>query len=436
MQIMKFQEKKLVAISKRLNSNKRLSPADVDYLLSFEKSEKDPTPIWMAKTLGLPLSLLLGFLIAVYPEYFESITSSLPSWTNLHPKLLAGINYIWNIISEPVEKANIVYHVPNIVLYSFGVVGVKKLLDAINKRSWLENVLHAKKTLQENIEKGKLNLSMKKGHSLLFVGNGDFIGAQFALDHDTSGTVTISLNKPSYTSIWNRYDVDTLYEDLKDVIIRSGGDNAGEYVFFPVKDDQIFLPGPKGYDLPPHKLDILVQDIRAIEKEQNWKTRHIIIIGDKFHKSYVQSEDQKSVIKKSGDTISLETITARYRNITLIDPTDVVLREIIKIAYGRKIVFRATKGGIAEYKERFYKRLKDLGYQQLKKQKGILTIGYDLFEDQTEQQTLSRKVDDYYPVVLSKNVHDALIRNGYKKEDFLYVPDLVLKNLTRAASQQ
>lgn len=31
----------------------------------------------------------------------------------------------------------------------------------------------------------------------------------------------------------------------------------------------------------------------------------------------------------------------------------------------------------------------------------ILEIGYDLFEDQTEQQTLSKKVPDYYPVVLS-----------------------------------
>ncbi|HVF69509.1 MAG TPA: hypothetical protein VNA13_03005 [Xanthomonadales bacterium] len=433
---MKHGKKKLVTISRKVNQNKRLTPTDIDYLLSYTRVDKDNGLIRISKALALPLSLLLGFLFTVYPEYFERLTKSLPSWTNLNPKFLSGADYLWDFLGEPIKKANLVYHIPNIVLYSFGVVGIKKLLDAVNHRSWLEQVLSAKKTLQAQVTKGLLNLQMKKGHSLLFVGNGDFIGAQFALNHNPDETVTVSENKPSYTSLWNHYDVDTLYQDLEQVILRSSGENLGEYVFFPVKDDQIFLPGSKDYDLSPHKLDILVQDIRTIEKEHKWKTRRIIIIGDKLHKSFVQSEDQHGVIKKSGDTISLETISAKYKNVTLIDPTDVVLREIIRIAYGRKIVFRATKEGIAEYKKRFYDRLKTLGYKQLKKQKGILTIGYDLFEDMTEQQTLSRKIDDYYPVVLSKNVRDALIRNGYKKEDFLYVPDLVLKTLTRVANQQ
>ena len=433
---MKTDKKKLVAISKRVVKRQALKPEEIYYLLSFEKTEKVRTPVKLLKTLALPLSLFFGFLFTVYPDYFSSFTSRLPYWTNLSPRFLAGADYLWDFIGEPVKKTNIIYHVPNIALYSFGVVGIKKLLDAVNHRSWLENVLSAQKVLRTGIEKGLLNLQMKKGHSLLFVGNGDFIGAQFALNHDPDQTVTISENKPSYTSIWNHYNVDTLYKDLEQVILKSSGENVGEYVFFPVKDDEIFLPGAKDYDLSPHKLDILVQDIRTIEKEQKWKARRIIIIGDKHHKSFVQSEDQNGVIKKSGDTISLLTIADKNKNVTLIDPTDVVLKEIIRIAYGRKIVFRATKEGIAEYKKRFYDRLKALGYKQSKKQKGILTIGYDLFEDMTEQQTLSRKIDDYYPVVLSKNVHDALIRNGYKKDDFLYVPDLVLKTLTHAASEQ
>lgn len=433
---MKYKKKKLATISRKALSSQPISPEEIDYLLSFEKADKDPIFVRVSKTLALPLSLLLGFFFTVYPEYFEALTGALPSWTNLNPKLLAGADYLWDFLGEPIGKANIVYHIPNIVLYSFGFVGIKKLFDAVNRRSWMERVLFAQKSILENISKGTLNLKMKKGHSLLFVGNGDFIGAQFALDHSPSDTVTISLNKPSYTRFWNHYDADTLYEDLKQIILRSSGENAGEFVFFPVKDAELFLPGPKDYDLAPHKLDILVQDIRTIEKEQKWNPKRIIIIGDKFHKSYVQSEDQKGVIKKSGDTISLSTISTKYANVTLIDPTDIVLKEIVRIAYGRKIVFRATKEGISAYKDRFYLRLKNLGYKQLKKEKGILTIGYDLFEDQTEQQTLSKKIDDYYPVVLSKNVRDALIRNGYKKDDFLYVPDLVLKSLKRAASEQ
>lgn len=433
---MKYKKRKLVRIGKKVLKSQRVTPLEIEYLLSYEKINKEPLLIQISKTLALPLSLLLGFLLTVYPEFFENLTKSLPYWTNFSPRFLAGVDYLWNIISEPIGKANILYHIPNIVLYSFGVVGIKKLMDAVNQRSWLENVLSAQKLLSENIKKGTLNLQMRKGHTLLFVGNGDFIGAQFTLNHKPDETVTISSHQPSYTKTWNFYDTDTLYEDLENVLLRSDGESAGEYVFFPVMDNKIFLPGEKAYDLSPYKLDIFAQNIRTIEKEQKWKTKRIIIIGDKFHKSFVQSEDEIGVIKKSGDTISLDTISEKYKNVTLIDPTDVVIKEIMRIAYGRKIVFRATKEGIKEYKKRFYARLKEMGYKHQKKQKGILTIGYDLFEDQTEQQTLSRKIDDYYPVVLSKSVHDALIRNGYKKQDFLYVPDLVLTNLRRATHQQ
>jgi hypothetical protein len=433
---MRYKKKKLVRISNKVIAKQPITPEEMDHLLSFMRNVKDPVWINLVKSLALPLSLLLGFLFTVYPDYFAGFTTKLPKWTNLSPQFLAGADYLWDFIGEPVGKANLLYHLPNIVLYSFGVVGVKKLFDALDRKSWMEKVLLAQSALQEKITKGQLNLRMKKGHSLLFAGNGDFIAAQFTLDHNPAESVTISANKPSYATIWNHYDAGTLYEDLKQVVTRSNGENCGEYVFFPVKDDQIFLPGPKDYDLSPYKLDILIQDLRTIEKEQKWKPKRVIIIGDKFHKSFVQSEDQKGVIKKSGDTISLKTIIAKYKNITLIDPTDIVLKEVIKIAYGRKIVLRATREGLTAYKKSFYNRLKQLGYKKAKKQKGILTIGYDLFEDQTEQQTLSRKIDDYYPVVLSKGVHDALIRNGYHKEDFLYVPSLVLKALKKAASEQ
>lgn len=167
-----------------------------------------------------------------------------------------------------------------------------------------------------------------------------------------------------------------------------------------------------------------------------WNTKRIIIIGDKEHKSIVQSEDQHKVVPKSEDVISLGSITGKYANVTLLDPSDIVLKKVLELADGRKIVFRATKEGIAEYKDRFYNRLSLLGYKPHADKKGILTIGYDIFEDQTEQQTLSRRIDDYYPVVLSKNVHDALLRNGYKRDEFLYVPDLVLETLTKAAAEQ
>jgi hypothetical protein len=432
---MNYQKKKLIKTARKISTKDALSPEEIDYLLSFEKVNKELTPLKTLKKLAVPLSLIFGSSIAVFSSEFERFSNQMPNWTNLNPSLLSGINYFWNILGEPVEQANILYHLPNIVLYSFGILGLKKLVDLLERQTWLDNVLKAKTTLSENIQSGKLNLRLKKGHSLLFVGRGDFIGMQFALDKNNS-SVTISETRPVYSNIWNHYNVDTLYDDLKDVILRSDGESCGEYVFFPIKDDQIFLPGEKSFDLSPHKLDILCQDIRMIEKELKWKAKRILIIGDKAHQSLVQSEDLQKVVEKSRDIISLTSIAKKYTKVSLIDPSDIVIEKIIEIAKGRKIVFRATKEGIKEYKERFYKRLKQLGYKSSPKSKGVLTIGYDLFEDQTEQQTLSRKIDDYYPVVLSKNVKDALIRNGYEDSEFLYVPDLVLKTLNKAALEQ
>jgi SOS response regulatory protein OraA/RecX len=433
---MGYQKRTLITIAKKVISQKPLTADEVNYLLQFEKINKDTRVSKVLKKLAVPGALAVGFLFMAFPQESQTLIKNMPSWTNFPPPILTGVDYLWDLIGEPVRKANILYHIPNIILYSFGIFGIKKLIDAIDRRTWLDNVYLAKKMIQEQVANGKLTLSMRPGHSLLFVGKGDFIGTQFVLNHKSDETVTISEIKPFVTIFWNAYSADGLYDDLKETLIRSDGEHAGEYVFFPVKDDQIFLPGEKAYDLSPHKLDILCQNIRVIEKEMGWETNRIIIIGDKFHKSYVVSEDEHKIVPKSEDVISLGSIAEKYKNVTLLDPSDIVLKEVIKIAGGRQIVFRATKDGITEYKTRFYDRLKELGHKPSKAKAGILTIGYDIFEDQTEQQTLSHKINDYYPVVLSKSVHDALLRNGYKKEEFLYVPDLVLATLTHEAAQQ
>lgn len=431
-----FLRKRLVKIAEKIEKGGKITPSEIDLLENFTTNNQDSTIFRILKNSALPLSLVFGFLITVFSTDFSSFVKTLPKWTYLSKELLAGVDYLWDLLGEPVGEKNIIYHIPNIILYSFGILGIKKLFDAIDKKTWLDRVRNSQKNLKEQLMNGIARFSLKKGHSILFVGNGDFIGMQFAINHEKNETITISLSKPHYTNIWNMYDANTSYEDLKNVLSRCDMENAGEYVFFPVKDDQIFLPSLNAYDLSSYKLDILCQNIRMIEKSKGIKPRKIIIVGDKNHKSFVVSEDQSGVLQNTKDTISLLSISKKYRNITLIDPSDIVMNKIKEIANGRKVVFRATTDGIKEYKKRFYDRLKESSYKQNLKKRGILTIGYDLFEDQTEQQTLARKIDDYYPVVLSKNVRDALIRNGYRKEEFIYVPDLVLGELSQKAAEQ
>ena len=429
-------KKSLIASAQKITKNKEITPDEISSLVAFQKPDENTTIFTWIRHLTIPGSLLVGALFTIFPEIIAQLVLKLPPWTNLTPRALLGADYLWDFVGEPVNERNILYHLPNIIFYSFGIVGLKSLIDKIENRTWLEKILYAQTTLLKNIQQGSLNLRMVKGHSLVFVGKGDYIGMQFVLNHSHSNAVTISQVKPAYTNVWNYYDISTSFEGLKDIIQRCDGANAGEYLFFPVKDNSIFLPGESDYDLSPHKLDIICTNIRNVEKEIKMPTKRIVIIGDRYHKSAVYSEDKTSVVKNSEDIITLESISNKYKNVTLLDPTDIVIKKIIKIAKGRKIVFRATKEGIKEYKSRFYERLDLLGYAYSAKAKGILTVGYDIFEDQTEQQTLSRKIDDYFPVVLSKNVKDALLRNGYKRSQFLYVPELVLDTLSDIAKEQ
>ena len=238
---MNIQKNKLLSIAQKVKNSKKITVDEMSTLSTFTKLEEDSFAVTILKQATLPLSLLLGFLIAVFPEYFEGFTTRLPAWTNLSPHLLAGVNYLWNILSEPVDQANIFYHIPNVVLYAFGILGIKKLFDAIDKHTWLDKVFAAQTTLKEQIAQGTLSLSLRDGHSILFVGKGDFIGMQFTVDHKPDQTITVAESKPRYSDLWNYYDACTAYDDLKTVLSRVSDDSTGEYVFFPVKDDQIFF---------------------------------------------------------------------------------------------------------------------------------------------------------------------------------------------------
>lgn len=426
-------KQKLVRIAKAVHSGSSLPPDDIAFLNAFTPETEEHPFFKYIQLVALPLSIGLGALFAAYPDYFDTLFGYLPTWTNLPAELLAAFDYMWTIIGEPVGKPNILFHLPNIVLYSFGILGIKNLFDTLNRRNWLDTVLDAQNKIQQQLQEGVVRFDLKRHHTLLFVGRGDYIAMQFAQNHAPDEAITISEIKPAYTDVWSHYRIDSHYTDLNNLLTRASAVSAGEYIFFPVQDIHLFLPGDTAYDLPPHRIDLLCQNIRSIERQNGWEQNKIFIVGDRYHRSVVRTEDQTGLIDGSEDVLSVESIAQRYENVSIIDPTEIVLSHILKMAKNRKIVFRATEAGIREYKTRFYERLERLGYGKEKHEKGVFIVGYDIFEDQIEQQVLCTKLDDYYPVVLSRNVYDALIRNGFKKREFIYVPELVLKELSRVS---
>lgn len=421
--------KELLAIAGKVKLNQPVSPIEIESIIYFEYKDKQTKLQKFLTRIALPGSIILGMTMASFPAFYANLVTKLPGWTNMSDQLLAGVDYVWSIIGKPVKQKNMIYHIPNVILYSFGVVGVKKLFEYLRKKSWLDKVNDAKTTLLKLIDAGKVNYNLRDGHSILFIGNGDFIGHQFYLNNEEDNVILLASQKQNYTEHWLQYDPQITFNSLQQTLDLADAYNCGEYILFPVTDTEIFLPGPHKYDLSPEKVEVMIQSIRDIEKMKGWAAKRIIIVGDKEQTSCVQTESFTGVVDGTTDFVSLESISKRFEKIIVLDATDLIIQFLLEKYPGRRILFRASLDGSAEYKQRFYDRLKDNGYDDNPENAYSLVIGYDLFEEQIERESIATSLQEYLPVVLSREVFDALTRNGYQTDEFIYVPDLILSRL-------
>lgn len=421
--------KELLAIAAKVKLNQPVTPNEIETIINFEYKDKQTRLQKFLTRIALPGSILLGMSMASFPAFYSNLVLKMPSWTNMSDQLLAAVDYVWSIIGKPVKQKNILYHIPNVILYSFGVVGVKKIFEYLRKKSWLDKVNEAKITLMKSIDTGRVNYNLRDGHSILFIGNGDFIGHQFYLNNDKENVILLASQKPNYTPHWLQYDPQLTFNSLQQTLDLADAYNCGEYILFPVTDTEIFLPGPRKYDLSPEKVEVMIQSIRDIERIKGWPAKRIIIVGDKEQTSCVQTESFTGVVDGTSDFVSLESIAKRFEKIIILDATDLIIQFLLEKYPGRRILFRGSIDGSAEYKQRFYERLKDNGYDDNPENAYSLVIGYDLFEEQIERESIATSLQEYLPVVLSREVFDALTRNGYATDEFIYVPELILSKL-------
>jgi len=427
--------KELLAIAAKVKTNAPISPDEVHAIVSFEVPDKQTKFQKLLTRIALPGSILLGMSMASFPTFYTNLVTHLPRWTTMTDQQLSAVDYVWSIIGKPVKQKNIIYHVPNIVLYSFGVIGVKKLFEYLRKKTWLDKVNEAKTTLQQLIQEGKVNYNLNDGHSILFIGGGDFIGEQFYLNSAQGDVIVLASKKPNFTTHWLGYEPMSTFQSLQETLDLADAYNCGEYILFPVTDTEIFLPGPHKYDLSPEKVEVMIQSIRDIERIKGWPAKRIIIVGDKMQTSCVQTESISGAVDGTAEFVSLVSVSKRFEKIIILDATDLILEFIMKKYPGRRILFRASVDGGAEYKQRLYARLKEFGYDDNPENDYSLVIGYDLFEEQIERESIATNLQEYLPVVLSREVCDALTRNGYQSDDFIYVPELVLSKLKELAAQ-
>jgi len=421
----------LIKLANAVIDGKQIEVGQVKPFLDHTFQESSRLSVFMLR-LAAWISLFFASVLVIFPEVGEWLIQVLPDLFVLPDRLAKALDYIWGLVGEPVKKQHLMYHLPNIIVYAFGVAGVRQLWRRLNKNNWKDRVLGAQEKLAKMIAEGTARISFEPGFSLLFVGNGDQVAKSLVLDQPEIGP-TLCNTKPSYTDFWGGFVTAEGDQEYERVLKQFNSEEAGEYVLFPVVDEHLFLPGPYEYDVAPHRIEIALRLIREHEKTCGWEKKRVLIVGDKEQCSRFVTATQLGHLETTRDEISLRTIENEFEDVIVVDPTEVTLKKIIEVADGRQILFRASDGGAEKYARSFYDRLSLLGYEPTKE--GSLTIGYDISDLETEHQVLAQNHDEYLPVILSRSVFDLLSKSYLRDGTYIFVPRLIKHELQKLVAE-
>lgn len=422
----------LIRVATAIRNNEKIETGLVDPFLDHKFEELSVFSKVMLK-MAAAISLFFASVLVIFPEVGEKLIEWLPDFFLLPERLSKALDYVWGLVGEPVEKQHLMYHVPNIIIYVFGAVGIRQLWKQVHRNNWKDLVRRAQDTLSKRIEDGTGLFRFAPGFSLLFAGEGDQMARSLVADDPAVG-LTICATRQPYTKLWARYAAGEGDEGFIRALGQVNAQDAGEYVLFPVRDEHLFLPGPFDFDIAPHRVDVAVRRIREFEKERGWETKRIIIVGDKEQQSNFITDSDSGRIATDVDEISLKTISDKYENTTILDPTETTIKSIVTIAGGRRILFRSSDKGVEKYSREFFRRLSLFGYKPTKE--GTLTIGYDISDLETEHQLLSQLNHDYLPVILSRDIFDGLVKSGFWGDGYIFIPHLVKQELQNLVSEQ
>ncbi len=183
-------KKTLIAIATAIKNDEKVEIELIDPFLSHKFEELTKTSRFMLKV-AAGLSLFFASVLVIFPEVGEWLIKVLPGFFLLPERLSKALDYVWGLVGEPVEQQHLMYHLPNIIVYAFGVAGIRQLWKKLNKNNWKDLVARSQEKLAKTIEDGTARFRFAPGLSLLFIGDGDQLGKSLVADAPTVGREAI-----------------------------------------------------------------------------------------------------------------------------------------------------------------------------------------------------------------------------------------------------
>ena len=408
-----------------------------DSMLRSAATKLAATTTWI----GAVIAVVVGLLFAAYPEIPSAIREATPG-LRLNTRLHDAFNYLHGIHFGEVAEQHLIDHVPDLgfdlallaPLYGLLVWGFVHF-------GWRRRLLSLRGVARELVENGRLparapvtlRWKMRSGYTALMVGDGDPLADEFVRSRGPDEVLLLASRRQDVSDIWVRVGDDADLDDLKGAFELASFDRCGRLILMPVQEQHAVFPPADAYDIAPERLEDLLCNIRTLEGRLEAPSTGgprripIIVVGDREQATVIDSFDDVShgAFPGMSATITLETIAAKLgESLIVIDPTDVVLRRVMQLANGARIDFRGTEESRAMYEDQFRRRLKELGYRVTDPGR-VFHMGYNITDDPTVADSMNSAA-----VILTASARDALLHKGYPRDRILYVPELVVREIT------
>ncbi len=350
--------------------------------------------------------------------------STLPAW--LH-QALSNIYGLYPFGRDEVASAALRDHIPELLLGAAILGSFDALRTSIRTRRFQTRARAAQHEFAERVASGTQPWQIEPGSTVAFVGNGDPLAHRLAQQHPHE---IIQIAHKRIEGPWTYLPADGLRSDTERALRLADIANAGEILFLPTKTSQEFLPGPTDHDISIDRMISYIDTADDLCRKMGVPPRPVIIVGDKEQAEWYgkATDSSKRSLTKTGSTLEQRLdgkAEKRGCDITIIDPTDVVIDVICRIADGRNIEFQGTGHSVETYKDKFFRSL--IGLTNPDANLPPISVIYNNNDLPTAGWDYDGIEQDVIPIILDPSQREPLIRKGIPEDRIIVVSDTVIQ---------
>lgn len=410
-----------------VESNAQLRLDQLNGLLSVDP---DTLPSYKILRVAAPIILFGGYVVTHTITHIEGLPiNTLPSIPPLVHGMLQAVHALSN---NSADAPYLAYHLPYLFLEFSGITGAAGIWDALNKRGLASRAREAKQLLQSRIAEGVQEYKMPKGHTAIFEGKGDWIAD--ALQKKRLTDVMRYATIPVESTVWQFFDPALGDEHLANSLRRADFQTAGEILLLPTMKQHLFLPDPvKHSDMSLDEMEDLIQ---YLDGESDSDKRVVIVGSGKFADTRIHTHLRNGVEDIKPYTLQdLVTELAQKRNaeVSLIDPTQLIMDKIFALANGHPLIFSSNSQGDAEYKLRFQAEV----LEAQNKGTYVPAAGLDevrvIYNVDDAPTRVQSQVGDIV-IILDSKKREKLLERGIPEDHILCVPEIILQIVDQQVS--